>query len=78
MEGEAAYCLGLAYHSAGEEQTAILVSLLKILQLFPLSFFASLTFFLEAMYKYAFLEVGNFYLLLVLSRDQRLLSLEKV
>ncbi|XP_074849317.1 tetratricopeptide repeat protein 29 isoform X2 [Carettochelys insculpta] len=23
MEGEAAYCLGLAYHSAGEEQTAI-------------------------------------------------------
>ncbi|XP_019377713.1 PREDICTED: tetratricopeptide repeat protein 29 isoform X2 [Gavialis gangeticus] len=24
MEGEAAYCLGLAYHSAGEEQTAIL------------------------------------------------------
>ncbi|XP_039395136.1 tetratricopeptide repeat protein 29 isoform X2 [Mauremys reevesii] len=24
MEGEAAYCLGLAYHSAGEEQTAII------------------------------------------------------
>ncbi|NXD08114.1 TTC29 protein, partial [Nothocercus nigrocapillus] len=23
MEGEAAYCLGLAYHFAGEEQTAI-------------------------------------------------------
>uniref|UniRef100_A0A674JM71 Tetratricopeptide repeat protein 29 n=1 Tax=Terrapene triunguis TaxID=2587831 RepID=A0A674JM71_9SAUR len=29
MEGEAAYCLGLAYHSAGEEQTAIIVSLLN-------------------------------------------------
>uniref|UniRef100_A0A8C3RPC6 Tetratricopeptide repeat protein 29 n=1 Tax=Chelydra serpentina TaxID=8475 RepID=A0A8C3RPC6_CHESE len=29
MEGESAYCLGLAYHSAGEEQTAIIVSLLN-------------------------------------------------
>uniref|UniRef100_A0A8C0J5U6 Tetratricopeptide repeat protein 29 n=1 Tax=Chelonoidis abingdonii TaxID=106734 RepID=A0A8C0J5U6_CHEAB len=27
MEGEAAYCLGLAYHSAGEEQTAIIVTI---------------------------------------------------
>uniref|UniRef100_A0A8D0L5X4 Tetratricopeptide repeat protein 29 n=1 Tax=Sphenodon punctatus TaxID=8508 RepID=A0A8D0L5X4_SPHPU len=29
MEAEAAYCLGLTYHSAGEEDTAILVSLIK-------------------------------------------------
>lgn len=27
MEGEAAYCLGLAYHSVGEEKTAVSVSL---------------------------------------------------
>lgn len=27
MEADAAFCLGLAYHSAGEEDTAILVSL---------------------------------------------------
>lgn len=27
MEGEAAYCLSLAYHFAGEEKTALSVSL---------------------------------------------------